>query len=367
MAKNIYRVVLTGGPCAGKTTALSLLTDRLQGLGYRVYRVPEAATLVFNGGVERTDLEDEYYTFGFQEQLMKTQLLLEKRFHKLAKDIQKPAVIICDRGLMDCKAFIKPHLWQAVLDHNEWSEIGLRDKYYDAVIHLETAAIGAIEHYTLDNNKARAETPEEAIEIDHRLKAAWTGHPHFRVVDNSTDFEQKIERALTAISRVVGTPEPIEIERKFLVKKVDEFPVPYNSFEIEQSYVYLKDGSKFRLRRRGINGNYIYTHTIKKNAGPAKRIEIEKRLTAREYLSLFQDSSITEVNSLRKIRTCFLWKNKYFELDTFAKPKGLIFLEIELDDENEQVEFPPFIHIEKEVTDDSGFSNSSIARKINKK
>ena len=362
MTKNLYRVVLTGGPCAGKTTALPILTKHLEDLGYRVYRVPEAATLIFSGGVERSDLEDDYYTFGFQEQIMKTQLLLERRFYKLAKDIKKPAVIICDRGLMDCKAFIQPHLWQAVLDHNDWSEIGLRDKYYDAVIHLETAAIGARDHYNLDNNAARTETPDEAAEIDNKLKAAWTGHPHLRVIDNSTDFEEKVQRALLALNRIVGVPEPIEIERKFLVKKVVELPVSYTSSEIEQHYVYLEDGSKYRLRRRGINGNYIYTHTVKKNIKPGHRVEIEKQLSARDYLRSLQNPSADKINTIRKIRTCFLWKNKYFELDTFAKPKGLTLLEIELDDLDEHFELPPFLEIEKEVTADNDFSNSSIAK-----
>lgn len=39
-------IVLTGGPCAGKTTALSYLYDHITTLGWRVILVPEAATLV---------------------------------------------------------------------------------------------------------------------------------------------------------------------------------------------------------------------------------------------------------------------------------------------------------------------------------
>ena len=46
----IYRVALTGGPCAGKTTALATLTDKLGTLGYKVLIVPEAATLMMKGG-----------------------------------------------------------------------------------------------------------------------------------------------------------------------------------------------------------------------------------------------------------------------------------------------------------------------------
>ena len=47
----IHKIVLTGGPCAGKTTALALISDRLRERGYQVLSAPECASLVFGGGV----------------------------------------------------------------------------------------------------------------------------------------------------------------------------------------------------------------------------------------------------------------------------------------------------------------------------
>ena len=41
----LHRIALTGGPCGGKTTALTRLRDRFQSLGWRVFLVPETATL----------------------------------------------------------------------------------------------------------------------------------------------------------------------------------------------------------------------------------------------------------------------------------------------------------------------------------
>lgn len=46
----ITRICLTGGPCAGKTTALSTLATVLTQMGFRVLQVPEAATLLMKGG-----------------------------------------------------------------------------------------------------------------------------------------------------------------------------------------------------------------------------------------------------------------------------------------------------------------------------
>jgi hypothetical protein len=45
----VYTIVLTGGPCGGKSTALATLTKHLRAQGYEVYSIPEVPTLVFTG------------------------------------------------------------------------------------------------------------------------------------------------------------------------------------------------------------------------------------------------------------------------------------------------------------------------------
>ena len=49
---NITRILLTGGPCAGKTTAITNISKSLGQLGIKVLVVPEAATLLNNGGAD---------------------------------------------------------------------------------------------------------------------------------------------------------------------------------------------------------------------------------------------------------------------------------------------------------------------------
>ena len=105
-----------------------------------------------------------------------------------------------------------------ILDENGWSTEGLRDKHYDAVIHMVTAADGAEKFYTLENNASRTETPEQARDIDKKLIKAWTGHRHLRIIYNSTDFDGKINRVYDAINQIVGIPDRLEIEKKFLVE-----------------------------------------------------------------------------------------------------------------------------------------------------
>ena len=71
----IWKVVLTGGPCAGKTTALTSIMERLSGI-MPVFCVPEMATITFKAGVA---IRPDMYTFDelvtFTSELIKYSLL----------------------------------------------------------------------------------------------------------------------------------------------------------------------------------------------------------------------------------------------------------------------------------------------------
>lgn len=79
---------------------------------------------------------------------------------------------------------------------------------YDAVLYLVTCAKGAEFAYNL-GNAARSESIEYARELDDRTLRAWSGYPNLRIIDNSVNFEDKINRAIREIYRVIGEPEPM--------------------------------------------------------------------------------------------------------------------------------------------------------------
>jgi CYTH domain-containing protein/predicted ATPase len=358
----VHRIVLTGGPCAGKTTALSHISERLQSLGVKVFVVPEAATILIGGGVGFRDIPPDQQ-IGLQGHLIGVQMALEDIFVQIARASASPAVVICDRGAMDTLGYLSETGWQALLDEHGWTVIGLRDRRYDAVIHMVTAADGAEEFYSTTNNTARSETPELARAIDTRLRDAWSGHPHLRVIDNRGPFQEKIRRVVQAVCQVVGAPVPVEIERKFLVTRVpDKFPVRSEEVEIEQTYLLAPDNHEARVRRRGQDGSYTYTHTIKTPALDGGRVESERQISPREYVVLLLQADPTR-RTIRKRRRCFLWENQYFELDIYDDPRpGMIILEAELEHLGQEVALPPFIEIERDVTGVLEFSNHAIAR-----
>ena len=277
-------------------------------------------------------------------------------------------LIVCDRGILDNKAYMKDVEFKRILNELGTSETQERDSY-DAIFHLVSAAKGKENVYTLANNIARTETIEEARELDNKIISAWTGHPHFRIIDNSTEFEEKLERLLKEITSFLGEPEPFEIERKFLIyypniKELENMP-NCTKVDISQTYLKSNDDMERRVRARGINGDYLYYLTEKRKISNIKRVEFERRLTQNEYLALLMESD-NKLHTIHKTRYCLSENNQYFEIDIYPEWDNQAIMEIELSGENEIIKTPEFIKIIKEVTDNNDYKNYQMAKEMPK-
>ena len=361
---SITKIVITGGPCAGKTTALTWIQKHLEAMNYRVLFISETATELIRGGVAPWTCGSN---LDYQVSQCELQLAKEQAFEKAARTMKEEKIlIVCDRGFMDNRAYMTDEEFEAVLSRIGGNEIELRDSY-DAVFHLVTAAKGAEDAYTLANNEARYETIQEASALDDRLIAAWTGHPHFRVIDNSMDFEEKLKHLIEEITSFLGEPVPYEIERKFLIEYpdlnwLDSHP-SCRKVEMVQTYLVSEKGETRRVRQRGENGHYIYFETIKRPISGMKSAELERRISQHEYLSLLMDAD-PERRPIRKTRYCLTYDNQYFEIDIYPFWHRQATVEIELRDESMGFHFPKELRIIREVTDDPAYKNSSLARTI---
>ena len=104
--KQIRKICITGGPCAGKSTALSWIQAEYAKKGYAVIFVPESATELILAGISSITVNSD---IEFQSALLKNQLTKEKLFEEVARKMPNDKVlIVCDRGTMDGKAYIKP-------------------------------------------------------------------------------------------------------------------------------------------------------------------------------------------------------------------------------------------------------------------
>ena len=359
--KQIYKIVITGGPCAGKSTALSWIQEEYAKKGFSVIFVPESATELRLAGISSETLKSN---IEFQTALLKNQIYKEKLFEEMALKMPNSTkvLIVCDRGAMDGKAYSDEKEFNNMLKYLGLNEVELRDNY-DAVFHLVTTANGAKEYYTLANNKARYENIDEAIVSDKKTLQAWAGHPHLRVIDNSTNFEGKMLRLIKEISAFLGVEKPYEIERKFLInypnfKKLEEHT--HKKIEIVQTYLENSSYNELRLRQRGDGTSFIYTKTRKAKINDLTRVEFESRISKEEYLSLLMDAA-NDLKQIRKTRYCVVYKNQYMEIDLYPFSRNKAILEIELNDEKQTVEIPPFIHVIKEVTNDERFKNKNLA------
>jgi predicted ATPase len=201
----VIRIVLTGGPCAGKSSSLTPLMEAAKREGFDVYCAPEAATMMFNCGFTFPSLEDpraEERVLVFQKALFKLQLQLERSMTLVAASTGRPSILVFDRGLLDGKAYMSDEAWRQLLHDvaHEGRDVVLMGadvtedyilRRYDGVIHMVTAADGAETFYkhreTTDdqgNVVFRRENPAQAIEQDRRTQDCWASHPHLVVVRN---------------------------------------------------------------------------------------------------------------------------------------------------------------------------------------
>ena len=360
--KIITRIVVTGGPCAGKTTAMSWIQNAFTEKGYAVLFVDETATQLITGGAPPWLSTS---TVEFQRWLVHLQIEKEKAFTAIAKTMKnRKILIVSDRGTLDGRAYMTDEEFRLMLKAMNTDEVSLRDRY-DAVFHLVSAAKGAGEFYTLSNNAARTETPDEAAALDDKLIAAWTGHPHLRLIDNSSDFNSKMVRLIREISSFLGEPDPTGIDRKYLIRFPDlgELEKRPNCQKVDIVQIYLRserEGEETRIRRRGQDGHFIYTLTKKQKGSDGKRVETEKRLSQAEYLSmiLFADPALRPI---RKKRYCLSENGLYYEIDIYPDWKDRAIMEVKLQDRNREVVVPDCVEVIREVTNDESFSNHALA------
>jgi predicted ATPase/CYTH domain-containing protein len=361
------RIVITGGPCAGKTTGLAAIVQFLRQAGYAVASVPEAATTLISSGIHPS--LDWKSDIDFQVALLRAQHATETIFAAAlsSQNARVGKVLICDRGLCDSIAYMGRLAFAQALElaHIHPAET----QRYKGVIHLVTAALGAEEFYTTANNAARTETPERARELDRLTQQAWVPCQRHVTVPNrpGASFDSKINEAIGAVADILGIPVPIEDERKFLVAACDPatFPVPVQRVRIRQDYLRASEGER-RVRQWGEGTGAAYFYAEKRElpgaTGGEQRIQTERQISEREYLDLLQQVDPTS-RPIIKIRHCFIFKDLYFELDVYESHPGVgPILEVELTREQRQVVLPPFLQVLRAVTGEPAFRNRELAR-----
>ncbi len=361
----IKKIVLTGGPGTGKTTVLEKIKEVYSLQGYRVIIIDETATyLILKGikpfGDEAIDIVD------FQELVMRMQLAKEEVFEKAAKMMgEENVIIVYDRGTIDNSAYINASQFQEVLTrlNNVKSFADLMNNY-DLIIDL----VGRRDFYTLENNEARSEDPDTALELGNNTLKSWIGHSKVKIVMPKDTMDEKVKEVLNIINELLNEKQ---------VKRQDKYSVDLSktnlnevinngrSMHILQTYLQSEEKTEKRIRKVEFNGCVSYSFSVYHILDDGSRVIVsEKEIDQKVYEQLLEFGDLNR-ETLGKTRYYFAFNGQYFSLDVFDNGSDVGVLEINISD-GEVVSIPLFIKVINNVTNDPNFYNRNIALKAGK-
>lgn len=164
----------------------------------------------------------------------------------------------------------------------------------------------------------------------------------------------------------------LEVERKFLLRDVPfVFPPGMNVQKLHILQRYLVPDSPFTAERVRVtvttaDGSARYFHTKKRHISAGVNEELEEEIDVMQFRALVQHLD-PALRAVVKRRDVFEWGGFTFELDTFdgalnQEPgRPVQVLEVELPSLSTFVQLPPWLEVEREVTEEPRFSNRYIA------
>jgi predicted ATPase len=186
-------IVLTGGPCAGKTTALNAIAKHFDG---RVSIAAEAATQVFANRPTPTPswTIDDWHDL--QYAITRQQLTNEYRAQYQSLKCGYP-LVVCDRAPYDNLAYPAGQgVVRTMASANQVRPMNA----YGLVIHLSSLAVAAPHRYSCASNASRYESLKEAKALDERTLAAWSAHPNRVILKNTGTLNDTVKATIRLIN-----------------------------------------------------------------------------------------------------------------------------------------------------------------------
>lgn len=202
--RKIRRVVITGGPCGGKTTATNAAKVAV---ALNATFVPEGATMLLRGdpGVRfpRPGVEvpwTQTWQDHFENACLPLQFSLEETFGLVAENYGHD-LLVCDRGILDCGAYLENGLEDLA---GYGIDIEAAMSRYDVVLHLESLATFDAQKYEAlaSSNPSRFEPVGRAYEVEHRTREVWGGHPGWMFLGGDLGIDGKIKRVVDTLKNL---------------------------------------------------------------------------------------------------------------------------------------------------------------------
>lgn len=367
-----FVVVLSGGPSAGKSSALALLKARLSARNYQVVTVPETATHFFGNseGFQPEWLGTDAY-LQMQVIFMDHQIHLEESFKAFSKlHPTKRAVLLLDCCIFNSKVYSSDEVWQQLLNYpgrTPTSDEELMARY-DMVVHMTTCATkGHYEYGPGSNNPARYHTPEQAKEQDDRCLEVFAKHPQLRMVPYCEKFSDKISQVAEFVNDALHIEGLTGKRQRSCCTVINEeqlkavLAMPETSTVLVTT-VFLDEGRKHSVRRQakiqtdfwakqfalwregGISAeNWNVSVSLGREASFERRsqepsagelISLTRQvITIKDYYAAVRSCSSEGKFMAHKLVLQFLDGHRYYELIFFVGRDNLILDSIE-DDQN---------------------------------
>ena len=190
------KIVLTGGPCGGKSTVLKAINEEFRD---QIILVPEVATILLEGGfpIPGKDLPwSEEWQTAFQSAVLPLQHAFEEAREMMAKS-KGSSLIICDRGVLDGAAYTPGGVKEFCRRFGMDSASALAR--YDAIIHLESLATSDPNKYGKAGNENRFEPLERAQSLEMSTRSAWEIHSRQIIVNGRRGIDGKISEVVGII------------------------------------------------------------------------------------------------------------------------------------------------------------------------
>ena len=312
----IFKIVLTGGPCAGKTTAVSAVKEYLWSKGIPCLIVPETATELLPNLIYQ-NIPDIY---NFQTMVMKRQLGKERDTIDYALNNLSnydKCVIIYDRGIFDNIAYLNSHDdFNKMLDSFCLSELDVLDGY-DMVIDLLSLATCKPEAYNL-SNKARSEGVEEAAMLDKKTSMAWANHHNLKLVSSEVSLEEEtkiitdlIDNLINEKDETIMTEYDIDIDNSDFERynQMDGLYVTEHYFDMDS------DQYQCVVYTRGNLNDMSYVLVLYKKIGNKKVIVLNEVIDSNTFGTLCR--KIKYLGGTRKREVNFIENKTFYRLNIY--------------------------------------------------
>ncbi|HCW92792.1 MAG TPA: hypothetical protein DHM44_03830 [Flexistipes sinusarabici] len=193
------KIVVTGGPCAGKTTIIPKIEKELKKRGFNALILPEVPTLFSNMGFKLGP--ENPHISEIQKLMFRTQLYFEDQMSRLCSG-DPYTVILLDRGLLDYWTYTPVETWAECLEE---AKIGTNDLFsrYDFVLFLDSVAVSSERYYELVkfSNTARFEDAKQAKRNNAKLLQIWSKHPSFSHFSPNESLDKKISKIIGYVEK----------------------------------------------------------------------------------------------------------------------------------------------------------------------